>query len=202
MSIVRGEIPKLLNLSEIIEKIANPPHHFSSSADFGNKVIRPSKSACVSRSLSLKANDYEYAHVESEKNFLSKKSLQQNNSPSNSRPLFSALTNDGTNSLYYPNGQLAIISATVHGFYIDNVPVNSSLIHNSTLASTNISVNQSANNSILQDISSIKATNYEKGLVQHTIKNSFTTCVFGMDNLQTKSKKDSFFVRLLLVDIW
>ena len=126
MSIVRGEIPKPLDLEEILEKIVNPAHHFTSSADFGNRTVRASKSASVVRSLTTSIKDEWIGGADSEKDFLSKKSLQLNSPPSSThRCLFRAVTNDGTNSIYYPNGQLAIITATVCGFYVDNVPVSS-----------------------------------------------------------------------------
>lgn len=90
-------------------------------------------------------------------------------SQTSNNTLFNTQINDGSNCVYYPNGQLAICSTTVYGFSVDNFSNNLSYMNqsmNSVADPPSVSVNP-------------RDRNKELGLAPQNVKNSFTTSVFG-----------------------
>ena len=147
MSILRNELPKPLDLDSMLESISNP------NCVASKTPTRVNKSAGLRPKLfgSLFGND-----ADLEGDLLAK----QANKPNTPSPLqiYNTQTNDGTNCVYYPNGQLAILSTNVFGFFIDSLPVTNTL-----------------------------NSNVERGLNWQIFRNSFTTVVYGMsDNAAAK----------------
>jgi hypothetical protein len=144
MSILRNELPQLLDVKSMIEALINPESQIKTPA----RLVKSARTKLF--------DDY----LITESNLTQKEALLSNQlSPS---LLFNVQTNDGTNCVYYPNGQIAIMSTTVFGFFIDNLTVNGS--------------NPDS-----------KSNNTEKGLNWHNIKNSFTTIIYDMTEIQRKS---------------
>jgi len=164
---LRNEIPKALDLDQILNSIANP-HQKPIGLGLPPRISndRPTKSATGIRSQFIPCGNDALA--------------KQTNLTQQSPTVFNVQTNDGTNSVYYPNGQLAILSANVFGFYVDNVPVSLSTNANN--------LSHSINNNLQEPQSYIKAHNTERGLSWQNIKNSYTTLVFGVN--ETKKQRD------------
>ncbi len=146
MSILRNELPTPLDLDSMLESIINP------NCVASKTPTRVNKSAGLRPKLfgSLFGND-----ADLDGDLLAKQPKPNTPTP---LQLYNTQTNDGTNCVYYPNGQLAILSTNVFGFFIDSLPVSNTL-----------------------------NSNVERGLNWQIFKNSFTTVVYGMsDNVSKK----------------
>jgi len=157
---LRNEIPKPLDLNQIIHNIINPQLK-GVGLTLPPRIIsdRPTKSASSIRSNLMPCEKDE---------LLVKQNILTENQQSST--VFNTQTNDGTNCVYYPNGQLAILSANTFGFYVDNVPVGLSANVNN--------LGQSINSNLQETQSNTRAHNTEKGLCFQNIKDSYTTIVF------------------------
>jgi hypothetical protein len=175
MAILRNELPKPLNLEQIYETICNPNNHIINKIQ--NRNIKSARSKLFSLPFNYTANNSEF--ISSNEASTLKADANENLIQSAIPLIFNTQTNDGTNCVYYPNGQIAIVSSTVFGFYIDNLPTNNNQSHN---------INNSFN--LTDQTSNAKEkNNFEKGLSWHTIVNSYTTIVYDMT--ENKEKKSS-----------
>ena len=154
MSISRNEIPKPLDLNYMLDIISNPN---LVSISLSNPLTS-SKSSLSQSSSSIKQLS----------------SIQLPKPPC----LLNTQTNDGTTSVYYKNGQLAILVANVFGYFIENGGGNSNAESRGTVQNIQASINSSfsgSNNNINPTLSWLN------------IKNSNTTIIYDVYKKTPKS---------------
>lgn len=198
MSIMRNEIPKPLNVNFMLEAISNPnlasllqtgQLHLSSKLLTAQSTQIPSQSGKSNNTLS-KSDDLTMSLLPS---------LGFN--PPKPPPLLNTQTNDGTNCVFYPNGQMAVLVVNVFGYTVENAPTPgtnaSTSNHEQPTARQSHSVlsnHHSTINSVIgstttthqqhqqqQNVAS-KETNLGPVLAPHSVKNSYTTVVYDTTN--------------------
>jgi hypothetical protein len=200
MSIMRNEIPKPLNVNFMLEAISNPnlasllqtgQLHLSSKLLTAQSTQIPSQTGKSNNALS-KSDDSTMSLLPS---------LGFN--PPKPPPLLNTQTNDGTNCVFYPNGQIAVVVVNVFGYTVENAPTpgtnepksnhdqptarqSHSVLsnHHSTINSVSGSTNAAHQQhpQQQQQNAASKEINLGPVLAPHSVKNSYTTVVYDTTN--------------------
>jgi len=163
MSILRYELPKPLDINQIIESISNP--YFSLLA---NRTAKSAYHLINNQQQIQLQNHSTQIPVQTSLGFNSNDTYMPKTLPI----VLNSQTNDGTTCVYYPTGQKAIVIANVFGFSIETTSSMSTHIPPQTATHTNMTSMSGSFNSLNVAGSS--------NLTWQSVKNSFTTIVYDL----------------------
>jgi hypothetical protein len=208
MSIMRNEIPKPLNLNLMLESLSNP--NLASLLQTGQFPLSSKLITTQSLQTPRKSSNPMSKSDDSTMSLLP--SLGFN--PPKPPPLLNTQTTDGTNCVFYPNGQIAVLIANVFGYTVENAPLTGANASTSTQdqptarqSHSVLSNHHSTLNSVSGSTTTVhhhhhhqqqqqqnaasKETNVGLIFAPHIVKNSFTTVVYDTtytDLLQRSAK--------------
>jgi len=197
MSIMRNEIPKPLNVNFMLEAISNPnltsllqtgQFPLSSKLLTAQSTQIPSQTSKPNNALS-KSDDFTMSLLPS---------LGFN--PPKPPPMLNTQTNDGTNCVFYPNGQIALLIVNVFGYTVENAPTPGanapgsnhdqptarqshsvlSTHHSTSVTGPTATAHQQHQQP--QNAAPNKEINLGPTLAPHSVKNSYTTVVYDTTN--------------------
>ena len=163
MSILRNELPKLLNVNFMLDCISNP-NLLSQMSSSSSTSIAVLKNRTSNPNLLHRANSASMAITTSTQSLNSNRSTSHLPQPP---PMLNSQTNDGTVCLFYPNGHQAIVVSNVFGYKIEKDAAGTPSTAGMNFRDDNSSLN-----------GSVGTANVNSALSWQNYKNSYTTIVY------------------------
>ena len=174
MSVLRYELPKRLEVNQIIESISNPYLTLPT-----NRTTKSAYHLVNTQQQIQLQNHSTQTPVQTSLGFNSNDTFMPKTLPI----LLNTQTNDGTTCVYYPTGQKAIVVANVFGFSVETTSSLSTHMPQASAHTNMTSMSGSFNSSNIAGNSNLTWQN---------LKNSFTTIVYDLTSEMNNRKSSKY----------